>query len=94
MFLVSEAAVLITLQELEFHRIVVSKTYASGALDYHGAEFRQQDPLNGRRDARRAFESRHLDRQAAGPAGQGAGRRQKQPSRLPFRRGLTTFSRT
>jgi uncharacterized protein len=33
--------VLITLQELELHRVVVSKAYAPGALDYHGAEFRQ-----------------------------------------------------
>ncbi|MBZ5514271.1 MAG: DUF177 domain-containing protein [Acidobacteriia bacterium] len=36
---------LITLQELELHRIVVSKTYAPGALDYHGAEYRQGAPL-------------------------------------------------
>ena len=35
----------ITLKELELHRIVISKTYASGALDYHGAEFRQVAPL-------------------------------------------------
>lgn len=35
----------ITLEELEQRRIVVSKTYASGALDYHGAEFRQVGPL-------------------------------------------------
>jgi uncharacterized protein len=37
--------VLITPQELELHRIVVAKTYAPGALDYHGAEFRQATPL-------------------------------------------------
>jgi uncharacterized protein len=37
--------VLITPQELELHRIVVSKTYAPGALDYRGAEFRQATPL-------------------------------------------------
>jgi uncharacterized protein len=42
---VDEATVLITLQELELHRIVVSKTYAPGALDYRGAEFRQATPL-------------------------------------------------
>ncbi len=36
---------LITLQELELHRIVVSKTYAAGALDYRGADFRQRGPL-------------------------------------------------
>ena len=35
----------ITLGELELHRIAVSKTYASGALDYHGADFRQVAPL-------------------------------------------------
>lgn len=35
----------ITLEELELHRIVVSKTYATGALDFHGAEFRQVAPL-------------------------------------------------
>lgn len=36
---------LITLEELEQHRVVVSKTYAPGTLDYHGAEFRQSGPL-------------------------------------------------
>lgn len=36
---------LITLQELELHRVVVAKTYAPGALDYYGAEFRQIDNL-------------------------------------------------
>lgn len=36
---------LITLRELELHRVVVAKTYAPGALDYHGAEFRQIDDL-------------------------------------------------
>ncbi len=36
---------LITLQELELHRIVVSKTYAPELLDYGGADFRQIDPL-------------------------------------------------
>jgi uncharacterized protein len=30
---------------LELHRIVVSKTYASGTLDYHGTDFRQAAPL-------------------------------------------------
>ena len=35
----------ITLKELELHRVVVSKTYAPGALDYRGAEFRQVAPL-------------------------------------------------
>ncbi len=35
----------ITLEELELHRIVVAKTYASSALDYRGAEFRQRDDL-------------------------------------------------
>jgi uncharacterized protein len=44
-FWVSEAAVRITLEELQLHRIVVSKTYASGALDFHGADFRQVGPL-------------------------------------------------
>jgi uncharacterized protein len=42
---VIEAAVLITLQELELHRVVVSKVYSAGALDYRGAEFRQAGPL-------------------------------------------------
>ena len=46
MFWVSEARVLITLQELERHRVVVSKSYASGTLDYHSAEFRQAGPLD------------------------------------------------
>ena len=36
----------ISVAELELHRIVVSKTYASDALDYHGAEFRQRDALS------------------------------------------------
>ena len=44
--LVDEAAVLITEQELELHRIVVSKVYAPDALDYRGVEFRQAGPLN------------------------------------------------
>ena len=35
----------ITVEELEVHPIVVSKTYPVGALDYHGAEFRQAAPL-------------------------------------------------
>jgi uncharacterized protein len=33
--------VLITLQELELHRVVISKAYAPGNLDFHGADFRQ-----------------------------------------------------
>src|SRR5271167_4134632 len=41
----AEAAVLITLEELQLHRISVSKTYPVGALDYHGAEFRQVGDL-------------------------------------------------
>ena len=36
---------LITPQELELQRIVVSKTYAVGEVDYRGAEFRQVGPL-------------------------------------------------
>lgn len=32
---------LITLQELELHRVVASKTYAPGEIDYRGADFRQ-----------------------------------------------------
>ncbi len=36
---------LITVQELELHRIVVSKDYPPGALNYHGAEFRQAESL-------------------------------------------------
>jgi uncharacterized protein len=35
----------ITVEELGLHPIVVSKTYASGTLDYHGADFRQAAPL-------------------------------------------------
>jgi len=38
-------AVLITPQELEIHRVVISKAYAPGQLDYHGAEFQQLVPL-------------------------------------------------
>jgi uncharacterized protein len=40
-----EVAVRITVEELELHPIVVSKTYPPGALDYRGAEFRQVGPL-------------------------------------------------
>ena len=36
---------LITLQELELRRVVVSKTYEPGALDYRGAGFCQVGPL-------------------------------------------------
>lgn len=36
---------LITLEELELRRVVVSETYASKALDYHGADFEQLGPL-------------------------------------------------
>ena len=36
---------LIARHELELHRIVVDKTYEPGSLDFHGAEFRQVDPL-------------------------------------------------
>lgn len=43
--LIREAPVLITLQELELHRIEVHKTYAPGELDYHTADFDQQGPL-------------------------------------------------
>ena len=35
----------ITLEELKFRRIVVSRTYTSEALDYHGTDFRQAAPL-------------------------------------------------
>jgi len=35
----------ITLAELEIHRVVASENYAPGALDFHGAEFRQAAPL-------------------------------------------------
>ena len=35
----------ITLAELELHRVTASETYSPGALDYHGAEFRQTTPL-------------------------------------------------
>ncbi len=36
---------LITLQELELRRVVISKTYAPGNLDFRGADFRQAAPL-------------------------------------------------
>ena len=35
----------ITLAELELHRVNLSESYPPGALDYHGAEFRQTAPL-------------------------------------------------
>ncbi len=36
----------ITLAELELHRVKASETFAPGALDFHGAEFRQTAPLS------------------------------------------------
>lgn len=36
---------LITLQELELHRVKLSETYLPGVLDFHGTEFRQVGPL-------------------------------------------------
>ncbi len=36
---------LITLQELELHRVVVAKKYDPGEIDYHGADFRQVGPM-------------------------------------------------
>ncbi len=41
-----EAGVRISLAELELHSITASDSYAPGALDFHGAEFRQTSPLN------------------------------------------------
>jgi DUF177 domain-containing protein len=37
--------VLITLQELELHRVTVSKTYPPGALDFQGTKVRQAEPF-------------------------------------------------
>jgi uncharacterized protein len=42
---VEEAGLRITLAELELHRVTASESYNPGSLDYHGAEFRQMDPL-------------------------------------------------
>ena len=36
---------LITPAELELHKIVVSRTYSAGEINYRGAEFRQLGPL-------------------------------------------------
>lgn len=36
---------LIARRELERHRIVVEKSYVPGAVDFHGTDFRQVDPL-------------------------------------------------
>lgn len=38
--------VVFTLEELELHKIVVSRTYPSGSLDFHGTDFSQASPLN------------------------------------------------
>ena len=35
----------ITLAELKLHRVTAAESYSRGALDYHGAEFRQTAPL-------------------------------------------------
>jgi DUF177 domain-containing protein len=40
-----EAPVLITPRELELHKKVVAKEYASGEIDYHGVEFEQRGTL-------------------------------------------------
>ncbi len=48
---IAEATVWISLEELELHRIVVSKTYAADQLDYLGAEFRQCGSLKVNADA-------------------------------------------
>jgi DUF177 domain-containing protein len=45
MALICEAPVIITLHELELHRIEVHKTFASGDLDFHTADFQQSGPL-------------------------------------------------
>jgi uncharacterized protein len=37
--------VFITREELKLHRVVVSKSYVPGQLDFQGAEFRQREPL-------------------------------------------------
>jgi uncharacterized protein len=47
-------AVLITLQALELHPIVVSKTYEPGELDYHDAGFQQSGSLQLKAVAERA----------------------------------------
>jgi uncharacterized protein len=52
--------VLITPRELEIHRIVISKTYAPGKLDYHGAEFRQVIPLQVNAVAELVAEEIHI----------------------------------
>jgi DUF177 domain-containing protein len=40
-----DRAVVFTLEELELHKVVVSKVYAPGVLDFEGAGFRQVSPL-------------------------------------------------
>ena len=35
----------ITVEELQLHPMVLSKTFAAGTIDYHGAELRQAGPL-------------------------------------------------
>ncbi len=35
----------ITLEELELHPVVVTKTFSAGTLDYHGTDFRQATPV-------------------------------------------------
>jgi DUF177 domain-containing protein len=47
--------VLITLQELELHRVAVSKTFRPGALDFEEAEFRQAEPLTVNAEAELAW---------------------------------------
>ncbi len=37
---------LITLQELELHRVVITKKYDPGEIDYHGTDFRQVGPMH------------------------------------------------
>ncbi len=40
-----DRAVVFTREELELHKVVVSRAYAPGALDFQGADFRQISPL-------------------------------------------------
>jgi DUF177 domain-containing protein len=52
--------VFISLEELEIHRVVVAETYATGALNYRGASFKQLGPLKVSATAELAGQEIHI----------------------------------
>jgi DUF177 domain-containing protein len=61
--------VFISLEELELHRVVVSETYAFGALDYRGAAFKQLGPIKVSAAAELAGQEIHIQGHIGGRLG-------------------------